>query len=274
MRFSVLTEKFRAVTCRSLMSHKFIQYNDGHLYELDATGFVGVGALLGGACSGGGNLPDPRWRLPDRSGPSRHRRAGNGCGMRDVHSTGRRRDPPPETAVTGKLRILLVEDHRALAETTGAYLEVCGHEVDFASDGLVALHLAVTETYDVVVLDVMLPGVDGFAVCQRLREDAKVTTPIIMLTARDELADKLTGFDAGCRRLPGEALRHAGTGRAHRGAGAAGEGIDRALRGPRTLPRYGHPRSAPPGPPHSAVPNGLRGAPGVDARAPQRGAPP
>lgn len=99
--------------------------------------------------------------------------------------------------MTGKLRILLVEDHRALAETTGAYLEACGHEVDFASDGLVALHLAVTETYDVVVLDVMIPGVDGFAVCQRLRQDAKVTTPIIMLTARDELADKLTGFDAG-----------------------------------------------------------------------------
>ena len=96
-----------------------------------------------------------------------------------------------------ELSILLVEDHRELAETTGAYLEACGHGVDYAADGLVALHLAVTETYDVVVLDVMLPGVDGFTVCRRLREDAKVTTPIIMLTARDELGDKLTGFDAG-----------------------------------------------------------------------------
>ena len=95
------------------------------------------------------------------------------------------------------LNVLLVEDHRELAETTGAYLEACGHAVDYAADGLVALHLAVTESYDVVVLDVMLPGVDGFAVCRRLREDAKVTTPIIMLTARDELHDKLTGFDAG-----------------------------------------------------------------------------
>ncbi len=96
-----------------------------------------------------------------------------------------------------KLNILLVEDHRELAETIGAYLEACGHEVDFAADGLVALHLAVTESYDVVVLDIMLPGVDGFAVCRRLREQARITTPIIMLTARDELNDKLAGFDAG-----------------------------------------------------------------------------
>lgn len=93
--------------------------------------------------------------------------------------------------------MLLVEDHRELAETVGAYLEACGHDVDYAADGLVALHLAVTESYDVMVLDVMLPGMDGFAVCRRLREDAKVTTPIIMLTARDELDDKLTGFGAG-----------------------------------------------------------------------------
>ena len=95
------------------------------------------------------------------------------------------------------LSILLVEDHAELAETVGAYLEACGHEVDYAADGLVALHLAATESYDVVVLDVMLPGVDGFAVCRRLRGDARMTTPIIMLTARDRLDDKLTGFDAG-----------------------------------------------------------------------------
>ena len=96
-----------------------------------------------------------------------------------------------------RLSILLVEDHQELAETTAAYLEAIGHEVDFAADGLQALHLAVTESYDVVVLDIMLPGLDGFAVCRRLREDAKVATPIIMLTARDQLNDKLTGFDAG-----------------------------------------------------------------------------
>ncbi|MCY3795906.1 MAG: response regulator, partial [Gammaproteobacteria bacterium] len=96
-----------------------------------------------------------------------------------------------------KLSVLLVEDHRELAETVAAFLEACGHDVDYAADGLVALHLAVTESYDVVVLDVMLPGMDGFAVCRRLRQDAKVATPIIMLTARDALDDKLTGFDVG-----------------------------------------------------------------------------
>lgn len=96
-----------------------------------------------------------------------------------------------------RLSVLLVEDHQELAETTAAYLEACGHAVDFAADGLQALHLAVTESYDVVVLDIMLPGLDGFAVCRRLRQDAKVATPIIMLTARDELSDKLTGFAAG-----------------------------------------------------------------------------
>ncbi len=95
------------------------------------------------------------------------------------------------------LHVLLVEDHRTLAETTGAYIEACGHSVDYAADGLVALHLAVTERYDVIVLDLMLPGVDGMTVCKRLRTDAKIATPIIMLTARDQLDDKLSGFEAG-----------------------------------------------------------------------------
>lgn len=95
------------------------------------------------------------------------------------------------------LDILLVEDHRELAEAAGAYLEACGYAVDYAADGLVALHLAVTETYDVIVLDVMLPGLDGFEVCRRVREEARLATPIIMLTARDQLDDKLSGFGVG-----------------------------------------------------------------------------
>ena len=93
--------------------------------------------------------------------------------------------------------ILLVEDHRDLAETTGAYLEACGFLVDYAADGLTALHLAVTESFDAIVLDIMLPGVDGLEVCRRLRDDAGLTTPIIMLTARDQLDDKLAGFERG-----------------------------------------------------------------------------
>lgn len=94
-------------------------------------------------------------------------------------------------------RILLVEDHRELAETVGAFLEATGCTVDYAADGLIALHLAVTERYDVIVLDIMLPGVDGLEVCRRLRQEAKLTTPIIMLTARDQLEDKLQGFELG-----------------------------------------------------------------------------
>ena len=95
------------------------------------------------------------------------------------------------------LDILLAEDHAELAETTGAYLEACGHRVDYAADGLVAVHLAVTQAYDVIVLDIMLPGMDGFAICERLRKDARIATPVIMLTARGQLEDKLTGFEAG-----------------------------------------------------------------------------
>ena len=93
--------------------------------------------------------------------------------------------------------VLLVEDHQELAETMGEYLEASDFIVDYAGDGLSALHLAVTQHYDVIVLDIMLPGLDGLEVCKRLRNDAKLTTPIIMLTARDQLDDKLAGFDVG-----------------------------------------------------------------------------
>ncbi len=93
--------------------------------------------------------------------------------------------------------ILLVEDHKPLAETVGTYLEACGHTMDYAADGLSAMHMAVTGEFDVVILDLMLPGVNGIDVCRRLRQDADFTAPIIMLTARDALCDKLSGFEAG-----------------------------------------------------------------------------
>jgi len=93
--------------------------------------------------------------------------------------------------------VLLVEDHPDLAETVGDYLEAKGYAVDFASDGLLAMHLAVTQTFDAIVLDIMLPGLNGLEVCRRLRKDAQLTTPILMLTARDQLDDKLKGFDVG-----------------------------------------------------------------------------
>jgi len=99
--------------------------------------------------------------------------------------------------MTAKHAILLVEDHRPLAQTVGSYLEASGFEVDYAADGLTALHLAVTQPFDAIVLDVKLPGIDGIEVCRRLRKDARLPTPILMLTARDRLDDKLAGFDAG-----------------------------------------------------------------------------
>ena len=61
------------------------------------------------------------------------------------------------------MRVLLIEDHADLAENIGDFLELEGHSVDFALDGVVGLHLAVTEPYDVIVLDLMLPGKDGLS---------------------------------------------------------------------------------------------------------------
>ena len=93
--------------------------------------------------------------------------------------------------------ILLVEDHRDIAEMVGQYLESKDYVLDFAADGISGLQLGTDNHYDAIVLDVMLPGLDGFDVCRRLREEAQRDVPILMLTARDTLADKLSGFDHG-----------------------------------------------------------------------------
>ncbi len=93
--------------------------------------------------------------------------------------------------------VLLVEDNRAISETVGEFLERRGYSVDYAADGVSGLHLAVSNSYDVIVLDLMLPGMDGLDVCRKLRQEAKKSTPVLMLTARDTLEDKVTGLDAG-----------------------------------------------------------------------------
>src|SRR4249920_439374 len=93
--------------------------------------------------------------------------------------------------------ILLVEDNRGISEMVGESLERRGYSVDYAADGTTGLHLAITNSYDVVVLDLMLPGLDGLEVCRRLRNEAKKSTPVLMLTARDTLTDKVNGLDAG-----------------------------------------------------------------------------
>ncbi|AYC34167.1 DNA-binding response regulator [Pseudomonas cavernae] len=95
------------------------------------------------------------------------------------------------------MRILLVEDNRDILANMADYLGIKGYGVDCAQDGLTGLHLAASEHYDLIVLDIMLPGLDGYTLCRRLREDARRDTPVIMLTARDQLDDRLQGFRAG-----------------------------------------------------------------------------
>ncbi|HEA15259.1 MAG TPA: response regulator transcription factor [Pseudoalteromonas prydzensis] len=95
------------------------------------------------------------------------------------------------------MRALIVEDNRDICENIAAYLERHSYILDFAYDGISAMHLALTNPFDVIVLDLMLPGMDGISFCQQLRADAKLEIPVLMLTARDTLDDKLKGFAAG-----------------------------------------------------------------------------
>ncbi len=93
--------------------------------------------------------------------------------------------------------VLLVEDHRPLAQTTTSFLESEGFEVDYAADGLSALNIASNSSHDAIILDLMLPKMDGYTLCHELRNQCNIDTPILMLTARDTLEDKLQGFEQG-----------------------------------------------------------------------------
>lgn len=95
------------------------------------------------------------------------------------------------------MRILVIEDQPEILQNIADFLELKGYLVDCAYDGLGGMHLALTQPFDLIILDLMLPGMDGITLCQRLRQDAQIMTPIIMLTARDSVEDKLTGFKAG-----------------------------------------------------------------------------
>jgi DNA-binding response OmpR family regulator len=95
------------------------------------------------------------------------------------------------------LRVLIIEDDVDLSATLYDFLEAEGHILDAAADGVTGLHLAITQDYDVIVIDINLPGMDGLAVCRKLRKEAAKRTPVIMLTARGTLDDKLAGFDCG-----------------------------------------------------------------------------
>lgn len=98
---------------------------------------------------------------------------------------------------TQSLHILIIEDQQAIAKNIAAYMEPKGHVIDFAYRGDHGLKLALSKTYDVIVLDLMLPGMDGLEVCQFLRKQSPRQVPVLMLTARDSTADKLKGFEQG-----------------------------------------------------------------------------
>ena len=92
-------------------------------------------------------------------------------------------------------KILIVEDEHEIAELEKDYLELSGFEVDVANDGQVGLDKAVSEEYDLIILDLMLPNVDGFEICRRVREEKN--TPIIMVSAKKDDIDKIRGLGLG-----------------------------------------------------------------------------
>lgn len=94
------------------------------------------------------------------------------------------------------MNILLIEDNRDLARNLFDFFEAKGYTMDLAADGISGLHLAASNPYDVLILDLMLPGMDGLALCRRLREAGR-QVPVLMLTARDSLEDKIAGLEAG-----------------------------------------------------------------------------
>lgn len=94
-------------------------------------------------------------------------------------------------------RVLVVEDNIDIASLLVDFFTEQGHIADFAHDGLSALNLLRQNDYDALILDLALPGMDGIELCRQIREVLNASMPILMLTARDRLADKLTGFEAG-----------------------------------------------------------------------------
>lgn len=96
------------------------------------------------------------------------------------------------------MRILIIEDNYQIARNTADFLNARSHIVDFATKGSQGLHMLAQHEYDVIVLDLMLPDMDGIDVCKSLRKNPELGhLPVLMLTARDRLEDKLDGFDSG-----------------------------------------------------------------------------
>ena len=94
------------------------------------------------------------------------------------------------------MRILVIEDEARLAQTLAELLHRQGYTADISGDGLSGLDNAASDIYDLVVLDAMLPGMDGFTLLQRLRQEGH-TVPVLMLTARSGVEDRVRGLDSG-----------------------------------------------------------------------------
>lgn len=94
-------------------------------------------------------------------------------------------------------RLLVIEDQKELAENIAEYFEGPRYLLDFASNGLTALHLLTSGDYDVVILDLMLPGISGQEICRRIRQDLRSSVPVIITSARGTLSDKEEGFMGG-----------------------------------------------------------------------------
>jgi DNA-binding response OmpR family regulator len=94
------------------------------------------------------------------------------------------------------MRILIIEDQKTIADSLKIGLQHEGFSVDVSYDGLEGYDLASVEEYDVIILDLMLPGLDGMTICKKIRSQGK-KTPILMLTAKDALQDKVTGLNSG-----------------------------------------------------------------------------
>lgn len=95
------------------------------------------------------------------------------------------------------MRVLIIEDDPVIAANLYEYLAAAGYEPEHAPDGVLGLHRAVHERWAAIVLDLALPGMNGLDLCSKLRNEARLDTPVLIVTARDSLQDKLRGFSHG-----------------------------------------------------------------------------
>lgn len=93
------------------------------------------------------------------------------------------------------MKILVIEDDKSIAELERDYLEINGYECDIASDGIIGLDMALKNEYALVILDIMLPGIDGFELCAKFRDQSD--TPVIILSAKKDDIDKVRGLGLG-----------------------------------------------------------------------------